>query len=428
MLMFRWQTIVGVIIGLVAGSGILALTGGPARGPLPSGPILSECDGHLRELVLHYVPSAKEIVAPVYRDFLGALDGDVGVHIVCPDRPAFDDFVATVGPVKCRLSPIITRHPITTWSRDRWVALAPAVAGGATTLWSPRSEAGNEIWPARAGDERVGRDIAAALAPAALARRSGLYFDGGDFLADSDTVFVMPRVLQRNLQQTVSSREELLAILSLNLGGPKTCRRFPLSPSEGEGVGERGPSRRPGVQSASNGRGAFSRELKRRVILLDEAPDHHAGMFMASIGGKTMLVGDPSLAREFISVQMARVSQAAPNDFMGLPDGPDFTPQTQHLFDAVAQQSVAAGYRVIRIPVVPARDGRTYLTYVNALMDQQGSRRLVYLPFYRGVEPLNAAARNVWESLGYEIRPVDCTSAYRHFGCLHCLVNVLHRS
>ena len=117
--------------------------------------------------------------------------------------PAFDDFIATVGPVRCRVSPILAGHPITTWSRDRWVALAPAAAGGATTLWSPRGEAGDEIWPARAGDERVGQDIAAALAPAILARRSGLFFDGGDFLADGDTVFVMPRVLQRNIQQTV---------------------------------------------------------------------------------------------------------------------------------------------------------------------------------------------------------------------------------
>ena len=98
------------------------------------------------------------------------------------------------------------------------------------------------------------------------------------------------------------------------------------------------------------------------------------------------------------------------------------------LFDAVARQCAAAGYRVVRIPDVPARDGTTYLTYVNVLMDQQGARRLVYLPYYRGVEPLNAAARAVWESLGYEIRPVDCTTAYRHFGCLHCLVNVLSRS
>jgi len=141
-----------------------------------------------------------------------------------------------------------------------------------------------------------------------------------------------------------------------------------------------------------------------------------------------MLVGDPSLARELVSAEMARGGQAATDEFMGLPGGPDFTLQTQHLFDAVAVQCAAAGYRVVRIPVLPARDGRTYLTYVNVLMDQQGGRRLVYLPFYRGVEPLNAAARKVWESLGYEIRPIDCTSAYQHFGCLHCLVNVVRRT
>jgi hypothetical protein len=163
------------------------------------------------------------------------------------------------------------------------------------------------------------------------------------------------------------------------------------------------------------------------VILLDEAPDHHAGMFMASVGGNTMLVGDPGLARELMRVQLEQYHGGATNEFMGLPGGPDFRPDTQRLFDAVARQCSAAGYRVVRIPVVPAGDGRTYLTYANVLMDQQGGARLVYLPFYRGVESLNAAARAVWESLGYEVRLVDCTSAYRHFGCLHCLVNVLKR-
>jgi hypothetical protein len=260
----------------------------------------------------------------------------------------------------------------------------PATPGDATTLWSPRGEAGEEVWPARARDERIGRDIAAALAPLVRARRSGLYFDGGDFLADGDTVFVMPRVLQRNIQQTVRSREEFLRLLS--------------------------------------------GELKRRVILLDAAPDHHAGMFMASVGGKTMLVGDPSLAQELISAEMEQHDRAATNEFMNLPGGPDFTAATQRLFDAVAAQCAAVGYKIVRIPVVPAQDGRTYLTYVNVLLDQQGSRRLVYLPFYRGIDPLNSAARSVWERLGYEIRPVDCTTAYRHFGCLHCLVNVLKRA
>jgi hypothetical protein len=127
-------------------------------------------------------------------------------------------------------------------------------------------------------------------------------------------------------------------------------------------------------------------------------------------------------------VAAASANSGTTGEFMCLPGGPDFTPETQHLFDAVAAQAAAAGYKVIRIPVVPARDSRTYLTYVNVLLDRQGTQRIVYLPTYQGADGLNAAARAVWEGLGWQVRPVDCTSAYRHFGCLHCLVNVLARS
>jgi hypothetical protein len=381
--MWRWQPFVGVLIGLVAGVAILAVTGGLQRKWPPSGPILSECDGHLQELVIHYEPSAKEIVTTVYRDFLGALPEDVLVHVICPDQAAYQEFAAAFSGVKCRISPVIAGHPMTTWSRDRWVALAPAGGATTTTLWCPREETAGEIWPARAGDLRVAMDLAAAI-PSVVARRSNLAFDGGDFLADSDNVFVISRVLPRNLQQTVANREQLLRILAA--------------------------------------------EFKRRVILLDESPDHHAGMFMASVGDRTMLVGDPLLGRPFVPPTAASGDRGATDNWMHLPGGPDFSGQTQHLFDAVARQCAAAGYRVVRVPTVPASDGRTYLTYVNCLIDREQGRPIVYLPFYRGAESLNAAARAVWESLGYAVRPVDCTAAYRQFGCLHCLVNVLSRS
>lgn len=362
-----------MVIGLVVGCMILALTGGLGDRVVPSGPILSECDGRMSELVVHYEPSAKPIVSTVYREFLGALDRDVTVDVVCPDSRAFDDFVTLAGDVRCRLNPILVHHPMTTWSRDRWVALEPPFSQkGATTVLSPRGETGSEIWPARAGDQRVGQDLAAALAPSVRARRSGLLFDGGDFLADSESVFVVPRVLQRNIQHTVETREEFLTILAS--------------------------------------------ELKRRIILLREAPNHHAGMFMSVAGNHVVLVGDPSLGKALIPVQL------------DLPGGPDFTPATQHLFDAVAGQCAAAGYDVHRIPIVPGRDGRTYLTYVNVLLDRSGDRRIVYVPFYAGADALNAAARAVWEGLGFEVRPIDCTATYRRFGCLHCLVNVLKRS
>lgn len=380
---FRWHKRAGVAIGLAVGLGIVAATSHVRSTKVASGPVLSECDGHFRELVLQYEPSAREVVARTYRDFLGALEADVTVRVVCPTRAAYTSFLETAGPVRCRLLPIVAGHAMTTWSRDRWVALGPATNGGPTTLWSPRGESADEIWPARAGDERIGQDIAAAMYPAVFARRSDYYFDGGDFLADSENVFVVSRVLPRNIQQTVFSREVFLA--------------------------------------------ALGRELRRHVILLDESPDHHAGMFMASVGGKIMLVGDPGLGGQFTPADAAANAGSGTNEFMDLPGGPDFSAETRHRFDAVAAQCAGAGYRVVRIPVVPARDQKTYLTYVNVLMDRQGSRRIVYLPFYRGCERLNAAGRAVWEKLGFEVRPVDCTDTYRHYGCLHCLVNVLER-
>jgi hypothetical protein len=144
-------------------------------------------------------------------------------------------------------------------------------------------------------------------------------------------------------------------------------------------------------------------------------------MFMASFGNKTVLVGDPGLGRSLLSAP-------TPGDFPELPGGPDFSARTQHLFDAVADQCAQAGYRVVRVPTIPAADARTFLTYVNCLIDRQDGRRIVYLPFYRGASSLNSAARKIWENLGYEIRQVDCTTTYRQFGCLHCLVNVLKRS
>jgi hypothetical protein len=82
---------------------------------------------------------------------------------------------------------------------------------------------------------------------------------------------------------------------------------------------------------------------------------------------------------------------------------------------------------VRRIPVVPGAEPRCVLTYVNVIDDVRNGRRIIYMPVYRGVETLNRAAAEVWRGLGCEVRPVDCTGVYPHFGSLHCLVNVLRR-
>ncbi|MHC4972102.1 MAG: agmatine deiminase family protein [Planctomycetota bacterium] len=351
-----------IAIGLVLGlAGVPALLPPFRDAPPRHGPLLPDSDGALQEIVIQYVPEAEEIVTTAYREFLGALPAAVTVRVVCPDREAFDDLVRRVGAVACGLEPVLTGHPMTTWARDRWLALSTREGDGALLL-CPAVEAGENVWPARAGDRRIGDDLAAAL-PHVDARRSGLVFDGGDFVADGETVFVSPRVARRN----------------------------------------------PGLTTAELHR-RLAKTLECEVILLRHAPNHHAGMYLMTVGRRTALVGDPSLARDL-------VGDDAPND-------PDWSAATQAEFDAVAETAAGAGYRVVRIPVVPGRDGRTWLTGINVILDG----RAVYLPVFRGVERLNRASAGVWRSLGFTVRPVDCTETYRHFGSLRCLVNVLRRS
>ena len=176
------------------------------------------------------------------------------------------------------------------------------------------------------------------------------------------------------------------------------------------------------VQDAEELRERLSAELGRRVVLLHDTPDHHTAMYMTPVGNRTVLVGDPAMARRIL-VEAGK-DHAAEAWF---PGGPDFSDASIARFNAVAEQCEAAGYRVVRIPVVPSCDGRTFLTYVNAIVDQPSRSRVVYMPVFSFAEELNRAAAEVWTSLGYEVRPVHCDACYRYSGTLHCLVNVLRR-
>ena len=362
----------GVVLGLAGAVLALSLRGvGSARviPPPEHGPVLSDCDGAIRELVIQYAPEAAPIVEIVYREFLRELPKDVTVHVVCPDRAAFDDLLERLGDVACRLNPILTHHPMTCWSRDRWLAFAPHRPGEPAVLLSPREEDGAGAWPERLGDSLIGGDLGAALDTVA-ATRSAHAFDGGDFVCDAETAFVTPSVLKRNMGGTIKSADQL--------------------------------------------RRALTSILQRPAVLLPDAPPYHAGMFMMVAGDNTVLVGDPSLAKPLLPKA-------------GLIDAPDFSAATQQLFDTVARTCEATGYRVVRVPVLPDRDGRTYLTCLNAILDQRGERRVVYMPTYRGADALNAAGEAAWRDLGYDVRPIDCTATYRHFGSLRCLVNILRR-
>ncbi len=367
----------GILLGLMGAAWVLAVLE-PRHTYRPAAPttLQSDCDGALGVLAIHYVAEAGDIVGPTYRDFLQQLPRDVRVIVVCPEAAAYADLQRRVGPTACRLEMADVGHAITTWSRDRFLA-ARSAGSEYITLLCPREEKAADFWPGRAGDAQVGFDLARLLAPSLRARRCGLLFDGGDFAADSRTVFVTPDVALRNLQQTVEDQAEL--------------------------------------------EGQLAQLLNLDVVLLADAPPYHAGMFMMTVGDDTVLVGDPAAARDILR-QSSDVLPAQ------LREQPDFSADMIARFDAVAQQCRQVGYRVVRIPVVPGRDAHTYVTYVNVIMDQRQQQRYVYLPVFDGCDALNGAARQVWESLGFVVRPVDCTRCSQHFGSLRCLVNVVRRT
>jgi hypothetical protein len=370
----------GVAAGLVLTAAVLLLEERqhPAT-KIETGPVLAESTGGIKELVIHYVKGEKQIAGELYREFLSQLGSNVVVHAVVPDEEAYRELAEYLGPLKKRLHPIVTGHVITGWSRDRWLAFEPREAeDGVLLLLAPRGERLAEAWPARAGDQLVAEDIARVL-PDVVARRSDLLFDGGDFTADEQTVFVAPEVVLRNVQVTIEHKEALLRALSLL--------------------------------------------LKRNVVVLDKAPKHHTGMFMMVAGDKTVLVSDPSLGKRLLAQQSLAPSQLAAM----LPGGVDFSEDTQRLYDAVAEQARAAGYRVVRIPSLHGAEGKMYITYVNVIIDSPGRQRIVYLPVYNSLDVLNEAAVKTWQQLGYEVRPVNVSSVYKEGGTLHCLVNILRR-
>jgi hypothetical protein len=377
--MSDWRIRSGVLIGLVLALGYLLIRSlWPSVNPplRTHAALLSDCDNSIEELVIQYVPDAAEIVLETYQQFLSQLPKEVRVYVVCPSAEACQHLIGSLKAIKCKLVPVFTNHPITTWSRDRWLAFDPLGPGQPGLILSPREEIAARVWPQRQGDQRVADDLAAFFKEKLVSKRSALAFDGGDFVADSETVFITPNVLLRNEGISVPSSIELEHVLATI--------------------------------------------LQKEVILLSKAPAHHAGMFMMPAGRKTMLVGDPSLASASLACLQTRSA--------GCPIlHPDLSADSQAKFDAVAETARAAGYKVVRIPVVPDTDGRTYLTYLNVIIDQRDGQRIVYMPTYRKAEKLNLQAERIWQSLGYQVRRVDCTKTYVHFGSLRCLVNVLKR-
>jgi hypothetical protein len=60
-------------------------------------------------------------------------------------------------------------------------------------------------------------------------------------------------------------------------------------------------------------------------------------------------------------------------------------------------------------------------------VDIEAGKKVVYMPTFDGWEKLNQAGQTAWESAGFEVRKINCTTTCALFGNIHCLVNVLKR-
>jgi hypothetical protein len=324
--------------------------------------VAEDASAPLRRIAVHYAPDADTEALPVYRQLLAALPANVEIYVEVARAADFDRFVAVLAP-RQHVERVVVGAPITTWSRDRYLALADE-HGAPAILAPPHIET---PFAERAGDMRS----PAAMSRALTSREpqvADFVFEGGDLVATPSLVIVDDNLADRNVGRA---------------GGRAAIER------------------------------SLGRTLAQRLVWLGTGvPQHHVMMYLVPVDDRTVVVGDVRLGMRLLG------DTPAP----GLADAGAQAAR----FDRAAALAAAAGFRVVRAPVLVLAGAGAYVTYTNALFDRRGDTRIVYLPTYR-IPALDHAAIALWRELGFEVHPIDVSSIYELSGSLGCLVNVLAR-
>jgi hypothetical protein len=135
-----------------------------------------------------------------------------------------------------------------------------------------------------------------------------------------------------------------------------------------------------------------------------------------------VLVGDPRAAQAIVGEDFEPGERSVETRE---PLRADFSEKMVARFVTAERDLVRLGYQIVRIPNVPF-DDKTYLSYTNGVYETRNGRRIAYMPVY-GIPPLDAAARQTYEQLGWEVRPIRVRHVYAHHGTIGCLINVLRR-
>ncbi|MFH1226914.1 MAG: hypothetical protein V1701_03290 [Planctomycetota bacterium] len=345
---------------------------------LTPGRIVSDVDGALEEIIIHFSGNtAAPGVLAAYRDLFRQLPAEVKTYVACPAESDFkmltaDLYGAGVSAGK-RFIPVITNCPITCWARDRFLAKAPDKAGiKAELVLPPRPEYGCDE---RSNDWFVSWKLASDRPAEFQVEKSRLYFHGGDLINAGRFIFADYNLFKLNLSHSsFSDAKEFSDYLG---------QRFGYEP----------------------------------VLVGDAAtpvPEHHIEMYITPLDDRTVLVGDPDLAMRLLDK-----------------DKPDISSQVDpSLFDAfrnVAGCLRDKGFSVVPIPILPTKTPHVFISYNNVIIDNRAGVKTVYLPTYN-IPELDNCAVNIWQAQGFIVKRIDASGIYRLGGAIRCLVNVLSRA
>ena len=379
--------VLGALLGIAAAVVVLA-TAAAGRGEPGTGVprLVSESEGAITEIAMHYVPHGSAVVRDTYADFLGALGDDVRINFVVADdlseaqRQALLEWLGRIRrtlPARVHLVP--SPGPITTWSKDRALVTQP-VPDGAAWLVAP-AEPGPD-WKERHGDWLTVESLARASGGRFERRVAPFDFDAGDFAIANGRIIVDTNLVEKNRHRGITDAASLARRLEAWFEAPVVV----LGSSPGD------------------------------------TPRHHLSMSMTPLYDDVVLVGDPLTARGLVGEGFRPGPRSTETR---QPLQADFSEATLRRFETVAAELRRHGFRVERVPNVPLED-KTYLTYTNGEYETRDGRRIAYVPAY-GIEELDRAARLVYSRLGWEVRPIRVSRVYPLHGTIGCLVNVLAR-
>jgi len=339
--------------------------------------------------------------------------------ILTNDRSAFT-VARNDRPDRIRFLDLPFKNPITIWTQDPFVVLAgQSPQGGEITLLASKAF--------ERADDRMMADVLARETGYRV-ETSGLFFEGGNIVSDSEHVLIGANTIRRNA-------------LELDVPEPEVVLRF-------------------------------EEELGRRVLVVGPFPQPvaHIDMVLTPLGDGRLALADAAAGARIAELALKEDPQSVAafegwceEHFFGDPsiheiagvDGPLTAPDVRGrtaemieksrkiapLLDGVATSLEGHGYRVERIPFLfggpetdpPVEGERSMraaypmLTYNNVLVEDDAEGRLVYLPRY-GWSAIDESARQAWERLGFTTRQIDgLTISAMYGGALRCAVKVLAR-